>query len=300
MKFFCVPSDFKKESIDFYHRLNGEAADSAVHETYGNVTVAGGNESDSVANGLPAVDLERLSRYIDYSAQRDIGFNYTLNTSFAGNREFTPEGIEEVLTLLGQLVKAGVRSLTIAMPSLMEVVRHSGYTFNIKASTICHITNVHKALVLKEAGVKRIVADESIHRNFKALTAIRNNFGPGVELIVNTICHQGCLYRHFHYNQVGGSDLPARGCVAPDADRGASRLGDAYFEHRCLQQWYQSPGEVLKLGWIRPEDLKHYTAAGINYFKLQGRRRLAKGNLQKTLECYFKESFDGNLLELLD
>jgi len=56
----------------------------------------------------------------------------------------------------------------------------------------------------------------------------------------------------------------------------------------------------LKMNWIRPEDTPYYTSIGINHFKIQGRHTVEKGDPVRTVECYMKERFDGNLMDLLD
>jgi collagenase-like PrtC family protease len=65
-------------------------------------------------------------------------------------------------------------------------------------------------------------------------------------------------------------------------------------------QRYQTVSEFLRLSWIRPEDLKFYQNIGICYFKLQGRQHVIKGEPLRTVEAYFKESYEGCLMELLD
>ncbi len=62
----------------------------------------------------------------------------------------------------------------------------------------------------------------------------------------------------------------------------------------------ESPANLLRMAWIRPEDLKYYTAIGIHYFKIQGRQAALKGDIVKTVQCYMEQSFEGNLMELLD
>ena len=39
MKYFGVPADFKKETIEKYDKLNKEYSASRVIETYGNITL---------------------------------------------------------------------------------------------------------------------------------------------------------------------------------------------------------------------------------------------------------------------
>jgi collagenase-like PrtC family protease len=289
MKYFCVPADFKKETIDAYDLLNHAYPDSRVIETYGNITLGNDLESGRPVDILPEVNLAGLRYYIAYSKQRGIDFNYTINSSYMRNREFTREGVSGIYRFLGKLHDAGVRSLTVTLPSLIEVLKQFPFDFRIIGSTIYQVTNVNKALELKKLGVERIVLDESVNRNFKVLKRVRETFGEAVEIIVNSICHKDCSFRMFHYNQIAGDSVEV-----------SSGCSNTYYPHKCLLRRYENSSNLLKLTWVRPEDLKYFTTIGINYFKLQGRPRVLKGDPVRALEAYFKEDYDGDLFELLN
>ncbi|MCU0286589.1 MAG: U32 family peptidase [Acidobacteria bacterium] len=289
MKYFSMPADFKKETIAEYNKLNREYEDSCIIETYGNITIGNELESGRPVDILPQVDLAGLRAYIEYSQQNGIDFNYTINASYINNREFTPGGIEVIYSFLGKLHEAGVRALTITLPSLIKLVKQFPYDFSIKGSTICQANNVNKALELKRMGLERIVVDESINRKFNILKRIRDAFGEKVEIIVNSICHMDCSYRMFHYNQIAG-----------DSVKVSSGCSNSYYPHQCLIRRYENSANLLKLTWVRPEDIKYYTAIGIHYFKLQGRPRVMKGNPVRAVESYFKEHYEGDLFDLLN
>lgn len=289
MKFFSMPSDFNTETIAKYDLLNKTYEDSRVIETYGNITVGNYFGSGRLVSQMPKIDITDLRRYIHYSRERDIDFNYTINAPTMQNKEFTDQGARDIVAFLGRLYDAGVRSLTVTLPSMIELVQSTRYDFKIKASTICQITNANRAEAYKKMGIHKIVPDESINRDFSKLRGIRRVFGPEVELIVNQICPINCIYRMFHYNMIAAEPLGAANSVSIN-----------YFEHRCVLQQYKHVSHLLKLTWIRPEDLHYYSGIGINYFKLQGRHTIRKGgDPVRTLECYMKGDFDGNLIDLL-
>lgn len=289
MKYFSLPADFKKETIDAYDRLNNDYEDSKVIDTYGNITIGNYFSSGRLNRQQIKVDLFDLEDYIKYSRQRNIEFTYTINSPYLQNREFTGKGLKEIDTFLGRLYDAGVQWLVITLPSLIELVKWSKYDFKIKASTICQIINANKAMAYKDMGVDKIVVDESINRNFSTLKRIREAFGDQMEVIINQVCDLNCIYRMFHYNMISG-----------ESEGAANDVSINYYEHRCVLQQYKSIDHLLKLSWIRPEDLKYYSSIGIHHFKLQGRHTFIRGgDPVRTLKCYFKESFDGNLLDLL-
>lgn len=289
MNYYCVASDFKANVIDEYARLNQSDGRSRVSETYGQVTVGNEVEAGRDCHDIPQVDLYELKEYIAYSRSRGIGFHYVLNSPCMGNREFTPDGVRQLRGHLKRLYEAGVRSLTVALPSLLEIVRSTGLGFDIKASIIAQINTPNKAAQYKAMGVDRIVLDEAAVRKFDLIRSIVDAFGPGVEVIANSLCHKDCVYRAYHYNQTGHDSL--------EGPQGSIR---SFYNHKCMLRRAQGAEEWLKLCWIRPEDIPLYNQAGIHYFKLQGRHTVQKGDPVRAVECYFAQRYDGNLIDLLE
>jgi collagenase-like PrtC family protease len=287
IKYFCMPTDFKKETIDAYDRLNKAYKNSKILETYGNITRGDNVGSGRAANQIPDADLLDLKLFIEYAKHKNIGFNYTINATTLRNREFTPQGVSEIKDFLRDLYGAGVRSLTVALPSLIEIIKSTGYDFEIKASTLCQITNVNKAIAYKKKGIDRIVVDESINRDVRNLRRIREEFGDHVELIINPICLKDCVYRMFHYNEITEDSV---GC--------SNDVSVNYYEHRCVLQRSSNISNMLRMCFVRPEDLRYYTNIGIHYFKLQGRHLVHKGDAVRAVKTYFDESFDGDVMDL--
>jgi collagenase-like PrtC family protease len=289
MKYYSVPADFKKETIAQLAALNQLYPDSKVMETYGQISKGTAYEAGRILKDIPPVDLEHLADYIAYSKSHNIGFNYTMNGPCMGNKEFTPEGVSDIKKFLGALYEAGVRSITVALPSLFPIIQSTGLDFEIKASTLCQITNTNKALSFKKAGANRIVLEESINREFETLRRIVREFGSNVEVIINTLCYKDCTYRMFHYNQMG-HDSVAR----------EKESIKTYYNHLCMLKRWEKVSNILKLSWIRPEDIKLYAEIGIGFFKIQGRHTVFQGDPVRVVKCYMDESYDGNLIELLE
>lgn len=108
IKYYNVPADFNRTTIDKYAVLNEKYEDSKVYETYGQITVGNRIGSGRAYDLLPKIDMECLKEYIKHSKEKGIGFNYTLNTTCMGNMEFTRGGLKEILRFLDELHNAGV------------------------------------------------------------------------------------------------------------------------------------------------------------------------------------------------
>lgn len=286
MKIFNVPADFKKETILEYEKFNALQKNAIVNETYGQMTEGFITQSGRIIKSLPKVDLKKLEEYVNFSKQKNISFNYTLNPSCMGNFEMTLSGEKEIKRLLIELWNIGIKSLTIASPVIIELVKILGFNFEIKVSAISHVDSITKLLFYKEQDINRVVIEPDLHRNFSKMQQMIDVFGNGIEVILNDLCIRNCPYKIFHYNH------EAHVNNFPDCAE------NYYFMH-CGIQKSRDFINYLKLNWIRPEDIKFYEKIGIHNFKLQGRPYVVKGDIIKTLMCYTDEHYDGNLLELL-
>lgn len=286
---YNVPADFKLETLREYNELNHFFKDSNIYETYGQISINNPVGSGRANDLLPRVDENILADYIENSKLLGIKFNYTLNTTCMSNKEFSQNGLEEIYAFLKKLKRLGVESITIAMPSLIEFVKNSDLNFEIKASTICMVNSPNKAVIYENQGVDQIVLDESINRDFATLKLIRNAVSIELELIANVICHQDCIYEMFHHNQ-----------KSHDYQANKENKSATYYSHRCIIERMRNPENILKLGWIRPEDIKYYYQIGYKNFKLQGRQAVMKGDIVRTVKAYLEQKYDGDFMSLLD
>lgn len=285
MKNFCMPSDFKTSTIDKYSEINTLYEHSRISETYGQLTSDHFFGSCRSPKYIPQVDSEALRQYIQYSRDKGIEFNYIINPTCMANDDVTSDGRKKFIDFLEVLQDMGVNSITLALPSLMEITRIKAPDINIKASTVCQINSAAKAKFYEDLGIKRIVIDEDIYRNFTILESIRKVYKGALEVIVNSFCLNDCPYKMFHYNSFSHSH--------------EDKKTYPYYSTRC-KAIHMEAENFLKLNWIRPEDIKYYTDIGIDYFKLQGRTNIHSGDPAKAVTHYIEEYYDGDLISLLE
>ncbi len=288
MTSYCIAADFKTETINGYTQLNRKySGQSRVDETYGQITCDSIFPGGRIAKDLPEIDMKALAKYVEYSANRNIGFNYSLNGSCTWNREFTKSGLRDLVGFIKELEKIGVKGITVSAPSLIEIIQDTAPNMEIKVSIINQVNTVNKRRQYRLLGVHRVVLDEAIVRDFRLLMNIAAE-GP-VELIANSLCSKDCIYRLHHYNQT------AHDSIINDEQR-----IQTYYNHKCMLARSLDIAGMLKLGWIRPEDIHYYDAIGIHNFKLQGRHTVYYGDPVRAVECYMKGEYDGNLIDLLE
>ena len=287
MIYFSVPADFDIGTLERMHHLNKIYDDCRIKEVYGQITIGDIQSSGRLTDVLPQVDRYKIEQYVNQAANFGVEFNYTLNPSCFGNQEFSEVGIEQINILLNNIWNMGIRNLTLVSPALIEISIATGLKFNIKASTICEINTPLKADFYKKLGVKRLVVDADITRCFVKLRDICKSFGEGVEIIANNVCRRNCAYKMFHYNH-----------EAHCTSQSTQTIKD-YFANRCSMQNTKDAETLMKLNWIRPEDLHFYESCGIKNFKIQGRQNILACDLIKTVQSYFERNYDGNLYDLI-
>lgn len=95
-----------------------------------------------------------------------------------------------------------------------------------------------------------------MNRRIPELTKIVQTSPIPISTIVNPFCNFGCAYRTIHYNFMAFRDNTDQVELAE------------YFGARCGQMKVDNPVEILKIPWIRPDDIPRYEALGIHWFKI--------------------------------
>lgn len=285
--YFTIPADY---SLDTLQTFSGRDLDIPVREVYGTLKFAhfGGGRHDSV---LPDCPREAFAAYVRAAADRDIEFNYLLNASCMSGEELTAAGQRRLGSWLDFLFECGVRRVTVALPPLVDFIlrRHSG--FRVYVSVIAGIDSATRLRrFLGERRVAGIYLHETLHRNLPALEAVcRDCRAREIEvgMIVNTLCDADCPWRHFHYDLVAhampGEHFPYLG----------------YYGTECKLRRLRDPKQVLRLPWVRPDDIPRYLEAGVTRFKLGGRDLVKFGaDFPRTVAEYNRCPFKGNLSDL--
>jgi collagenase-like PrtC family protease len=286
MKYLCMPADFRLETLEAYAKLNERSDRLKIHETYGNLNPSPFQSGRAVGSPrLPKVSEEELREYIRFSKARGISLNYTLNASCSGGREFTSAGLRSLLGTLDRLVELGVECVTLTTPAHIAVARSHFPSLELCTSVICELDSVAAVRAFAELGATRIIVSEDAHRQFDILRSMKRAVSLPLEVLTNSTCLFRCPWKAFHYNLL--SHMSSR--RQPDIE--------AYYHWECMAVRTADPSELLKLRWIRPEDLDLYEDA--TYFKVVGRYFATDSDLPRVAQIYMDRRFDGNLWDLL-
>ena len=287
---FTVPADFKIETLKKYSEGNANRK-IKIAEVYGSLKhgeYGAGRRSFDLAN----ITWDEFCKYIQTCNELGIEFNYTINASCMGNVEFDKDKRNELLDFVSSLYDIGIRSFTVAIPSVAHFIWRKFKDVKITLSIIAGIDTLDKARVYAKYGyIHNIYVHEKLNRNprmVREIVKIAKDNNINVGMIVNSLCLNDCPFRQFHYNFTGHMTQP-QNYVEQD-----------YYAYLCLKEKILDVRNVLNASWIRPNDIKALLDAGITRFKVAGRERNSRlASYEKVVDYYNSGKYEGNIALLL-
>ena len=286
--YFTVPADFSSTVLPSYAEGSLKIPVREVYGSLKNLPIGGGRHSSV----LPDCDEEMLTEYIKEASRLGIHFNYLVNASCMSALELTSEGQKQIGAMLEMLLQCGVRRLTISLPPLADFVFLHYPEFDVWLSVISGITSrTHLKRITENRPFCGIYLHEKLHRDLKHLAEVCDECRirkMEVGMIVNTLCDADCPYRQFHYDLVSHT-LP-----------GQKEMPNLwYYGTVCKLRRLMDPKQVLRLPWVRPDDLPRYVELGVSRFKLAGRDLCKFGaDFARTVADYTSAHFRGELSSL--
>ena len=256
-------------------------------------TLFGGLRDSLISSGRASFSIKNISQhdvkeYIKRVHAKGWEFDYNLNSVCLSNMEFTAEGRKEILKFIESILDLGVDSLTVSLPSLMEIINKNFPGTKIKVSTYQKVDNVAMAKRFEDLGADVIMLSELINRDFKSLEAIRRSVKCKIALIANVGCVYGCPNIHTH----------ASSCAHSGSKGAKNNIFSEYYQASCTFCRVSNPVELIKARWIRPEDVKVYEDIGIDMLKIL--ERFSKSDsLGERVKAYSNRKYEGNLVDIL-
>ena len=197
------------------------------------------------------------------------------------------EGYRGILEYLDWIAGLGFDSVTISVPLLIEIVKKHFPGLRVKVSSYQKIRSVSMAQRFEDLGADAIVLSEHSNRDFKLMEAIRKAVRCRLVLIANVGCVFDCpnVFAHANSNSHSGAQ-----------GEPATIFTESYQTY-CTMKRLESTSELIKMRWIRPEDVSVYEDLGIDALKILDRHSSTDA-LAERVRAYVQRSFAGNLLDL--
>jgi len=234
---------------------------------------------------MDKLDLSQFLEVVDKIHSEGLRVNLIMNPTCEGSEWYSQRVLNRTLEYLRQLHKEhGVEAVTIANPLYIKEVRGQFPDIEICASVLGDIDCVQRAVIYNKLGANVITPDVNINRDLKLLKEIKQATNAELKLMVNEGCLYKCPFRKFHFNYMShvSKELVTERSI---------------FLSYCHQAIREAPSQILKSGWIRPEDTKKYSEI-TSFFKIVG-RALPKSKVIRATKAYLEESWDGDLLDIV-
>lgn len=257
--------------------------------------IYGKKAHDIIGGGRPHFfmnDLsdEQVAEYVKLVHSHHWTFSYLLNAPCMNNMEYDAEYHNKILDLLQWISDIGIDSVTLTIPFLIQLVKEQFPKLKVRVSVIAHVNSVNRARFYEEMGADEITVDTMLNRDFLTLGKMHKTVKCDIVTIVTDGCLYQCPFRYYHYNSIG------------HASQTYQQFDRRYIDFciiNCNIIKYSDPTELVKCRFIRPEDLSHYEAIGIDHFKLGGRIHPTPWILRST-RAYADRMYKGNLLDIIE
>lgn len=283
MAVFRVPCNWDPKLLDALDR-------SATPTLYGMLpshSVGGGRPSAA----LPHVSKEQAEEYIRAVKAKGLSFNYLFNAPCLDAQEFTDSWRSKFLNHLEWTVGVGVDAVTVAVPYLIEVIKKHSPHLKVCVSSFARVNSLRRALYFEALGADDITVDPiSMTRDLRCLEALAKRLKCQITLIANSFCLYQCPFAEYHSVLMGHSSQEKH----PSGGR-----YEEYPFYNCTLRKLTNPSELVRAGFIRPEDIRLYEEIGIESFKLTDRTRPTPW-LAKAVAAYVEGSYKGDLLQILN
>ena len=256
--------------------------------------VYGVSDHTIVGGGRPSFLLQQISEediadYIRKVHDKDMEFSYLLNAPCMNNMEYDPHYHKELLKYLQWISDIRADSVTVSIPFLIQLIKEQFPKLKIRVSTIADVNSVNRAIFYENLGADEITLGVMINRDFKTLEQIKKAVKCKIIILLTDGCLYQCPFRQYHYNTLG------------HASQTHQQFERNYIDTcilNCSIIKFSDPTEVIKARWVRPEDLSHYEAIGIDNFKIAG-RRMSTQWITRSVKAFSSRKYDGNLIDII-
>lgn len=278
---FSAPYNGDPETLKEVLRLK-KLGDNRIREVY----LSGPQKYSGSGRVADKLSLSQFITLVDEIHKAGIRVNLVLNPTCEGSNWYHPKVVSAKMEYLRLVHKEhGVEAVTMANPIYIQEVRRLLPDIEICASVLGDIDCIQRAVLYSRAGANVITPDVNINRDLELLREIKQATGAELKLLLNEGCLYKCPFRKFHFNYLSHKSKEL-----------GKIEGEGFFNY-CLGVTSRDHSQILKSGWIRPEDTRKYSGI-TNFFKIVG-RSAPRSMVIRFIEAYLKENWDGDLLDLM-
>ena len=248
-------------------------------------------------------NAQQFAEAVNDMHARGFRVNLVMNSTCEGISEYSDQYAAYLRDYVNYMTQGlGIEAMTVANPYLMAIVHEQSPETEISASVLADVDCVERAQAFKRLGATVVTPDVSINRNLPLLKMIADQSGLELKVMVNEGCLHKCPYRKFHFNAMSHISANAaqlgRGLSLEQFKAQVDVVAGKTFFSLCNADLARDASQILKSGWVRPEDLECYQGV-TGFFKISGRTRQTD-TIMHMVRAYAQQAWDGDLLDIMD
>lgn len=296
---FIIDGEYQKELISRISRENLPVSHIIVHVPQNPF----GNGSIFLPKVLPNLEeFEKYSKLIqDYGITPIAGIDSTCQ----GNLEAHIKQNSAYKVLINELKDLGYNDILVSSPNNIGFLKANFPTIRIYLAYSQYVTSLNRAKIFFELGADYITLHPDVIRSFYTLEnfiKLKEKWDSSRKfeyiLPLNIGCNWGCIQWFQHHNLQSHRTI-----VSPlsSEQQNNSDIEDA-FDYPLLYCWkkrLEKPVNLLKAGWISPDNIELYENIGYStYLLLTGGFSVDK--IVKIIQSYTKKSLNNSFNEFLN
>jgi len=246
-----------------------------------------GSSSVLACNMLKRINRSGIEKYIKKVHKRKIKFNYLLDGSCTGNKEYSWAGADKIREIITWISDSGADGVTVVLPHLVQIIKKDYPGLRVGFGGARVIWELTRVKYFDSLGVDWVILNEGTNRSFRMLKALRNAVKCELWLIANSGCLLFCNFGFDHDNY-----------LAHASNFSAPHVYSNYFHSNCYKTMLENPQELVKIPWIRPEDTALYESIGFDQFIINANTPNTE-ELLNIVYSYEDRHYEGNLFDIL-
>ncbi len=296
---FIIDGDYNKDLISLFDREKLPVTHIIVHVPANPI----GNSSIFLPKILPTFkEFEDYTKIIqDYGIIPIAGIDSTCQ----GNLEAHVKQNKAINSLFEKLLNIGYKDILVSSPNNVGVINANFPSIKIYLSYSQYVTSLNRGKIFFNLGVDSIILHPDIIRYFHTLKnfiKLKENEIKSREidyiLPLNLGCNWGCIHWYQHHN------IQSHRTINSPVSSNQENISDIEnaFDYPMLYCWkkrLEEPLNLLKTGWISPNNIDLYEKLGFKTFLLFT-SKFSNEKIKEIINSYMNKSLNIDFNEYLN
>ncbi|EKD25621.1 MAG: peptidase U32 [uncultured bacterium (gcode 4)] len=283
-----IATNWDDDLVDYISKSNNDCLSNSICEFFASKAFS---ILWSANTDVPDLSLQDIKQKISYIKDKNIQFNYLINSSKMP--DLNDEIIrKKVLDYLSWINTLGIDILTVASEDLLDLIYKNFPNIPINISVVLWLKTIEKANYLREKypNIVRLTLHQDINRDKKLLEEhIKNAHNHQtlkpveIELLANEVCFIGCWLMKDHYDAL--------------TSLSQKKTWKDFMFWWCCAKRKENIIDFINSSFIRPEDMILYEDLWVDIIKLAWRKEQTN-ELKLRAKAYLEGYYDWNIMDL--